>query len=198
MDESKLSSLQTTLTQFHRGEYVITESAIRHDTNISEKIIQSPGDVRRALKNDIQMRSKEVASGRCDRIFDECNKQHYFDEDEFYADFITKPQRNEIHNKKRKYESSTNTNPHRLVSPPSKPSPTTASTSTSLSKDEIILRYNAILKENKILKRQYTKACKVARCLSQQLKTIHYATQQPTSQQIQNMKFKPIDDIAPE
>ena len=91
MDERKLSSSQTTLTQYHRSEYVITKSAIRHDMDISERVIQSPGNVRRALQNDLKMRSKEVDVDQGDRVVDEGNTQHYFDEEDFYANFATKP-----------------------------------------------------------------------------------------------------------
>ena len=197
MDERKISSSQTTLTQYHRREYVITESAIRHKMDTTEKVIHSPDDVRRALQRDMQMRSKEADVGRRDRVALDDNKHHYFDEEDFYADFALKTKQKSQNTKKRKYSPSTD-EPHKLVSTPSKPTSTASSTAQSLSNEEIITRYNAVFKEDKILKRQYTKACKLARCLSQQLSTIHFATQQPTAQQIQNTKYLHIDGIAEE
>ena len=197
MDEKKVSSSQTTLTQFHRDECVITESAVQHEMASSDRLIQSPGDVRRALRGDQLMKNRDSDFDRVDRVVNECQKRHYLDEDDFYADFNRKQRRNQnkCNNKKRKYVTSTTVLKSKVVSPSSSHTASVTSTLPSLSHDEIITRYNMMVDQNKSLERKYHKACKLARCLTQQLSTVHYATQQPTAQQVINTKFIDIDEL---
>ena len=191
MNETKLSSSQTTLTQFQHGEYVIIKSAIKHNIVSSERLIQSPGDVRRALRDDTEKRFIQEEGDHGERVVADDNTRQYFEEDNFYADFELKQRRRPAKAKERKKSTTPNVHSHAIV-PPTPISPPPKST---LSNKDIITKYNAILKENIHLKKQYTAACKLARCLSRQLDTIHFATQKPTSRKIDNTEFIDIDKI---
>ena len=57
MKEDKPSPLQTTLTQYERDNSSLTESTIQQKSSTSDRIIQIPGDIRRALREYMETRT---------------------------------------------------------------------------------------------------------------------------------------------
>ena len=198
--DNKVSPSQTMLTQYDRDQSSNHDSVKKRETSLSKRQIQSPGDVRRALREDMLKKGVKSVSDKASK----CDPGQFEPESKTKHHEINLEESDEDNDIMHKLHSMSRWKKRKCsISPPSPPSTNSSpskkdSTRKSITVNEIIAQHNEILEENIELRQKYTAACKVASCYRHQLETLHYATRAHTAQQIDNMPFVDICELYPE